>query len=693
MNDFLFELGIEEVPVSEIRSISEQLKNKFLTKLNKWGITGQTNEIAATNRRFMIHIARLPEKTPDKEKQILGPSKNIAYNEEGKPALPLKKFLESHGITESDLVDIQTKKGDYIGVNKKAAGKKTVDILKEIIPDTLRELSFKKKMVWNQTRIPFIRPIRNLLCLFNNQLIDCHFAGIQSSNLIQGHTLLSAETLEIHSFKDYFEKLNRNFVIVREEERREKILGEIKEMQDDLEVEIDVDAELLEYYIYNNEYPVVFTGEFDRKYLELPQEIISTFMIKEKKLQPVYDRRQRLINTFIGISNIPDENKHVARGNEKVIQATLEDARFFWEKDIRDDFMQLRENLRNVVFQRDLGDYFDKTERLVKLVDFLAGETGKAHLADSLVKAARICKNDLTTRMVREFPSLQGIMGGLYLREAGMPDDVWKSVYGHYRPKGFSDEKLDHLGACYLSLCDKIDNITAFMKKGIKTSGSADPYGIRRDANAIIKTIIDKKMDFNLDELIRFSVGTFFAGREKTDDSQDIVGLQKRIKEYFVIRIATVFKDHLDMKADLVSAVMNSDALNIHLMHSRARDVSDMRHTDYIQDLIILHKRLKNIIRDFRVYNLSEDLMAEQEEKILFEIFKESKAKIEESILNHEYMKACSTLLEMKPVIDSFFDNILVMAEDEAVKKNRIALLQRIDELLSKIADFSILQE
>ena len=693
MNDFLFELGIEEVPVSEIHSISEQLKEKFLSKLSKLGITAETSEVAATNRRFMIHISKLPEKAPDNEEQILGPSKKIAYDKKGKPAIPLKKFLESHQVKESDLIDIQTKKGEYIGLNRIQPGEKTVEILKEIIPAALRELTFSKKMVWNQTRIPFIRPIRNLLCLFNNQLIECQFAGIQSSNLIQGHSLLSTDPQVINSFKDYFEKLNKNFVIVREEERKEKIFSEIKEIEEDLEVTVEIDSELLGYYIYNNEYPVVFTGEFDRKYLELPQEIISTFMIKEKKLQPVYDNQKRLINTFIGISNIPDENKHVARGNEKVIKATLEDAKFFWEKDREDDFLLLREKLKDVVFQKDLGDYFDKTERIATLVEFLARITNKNHLADSLIEAARICKNDLITRMVREFPSLQGIMGGLYAKAAGVEDDIWKTIYGHYLPKGFSDEYLDHLGACFLSIADKIDNITAFMKKGIKTSGSTDPYGIRRDANAIIKTAIDKKMDFDLNELIRFSVETHCAHQIKKDSEKEIMELSKQIREYFQTRIAMVLKDYLHIKADLVNAVMNSHILNTHLIFTRARDVSNMRHTDSIQHLIILHKRLKNIIRDYPSYNLSEELITENEEKILFEIFKESKAQIEESIINHQYIKACSTLLEMKPVIDDFFDNILVMAKEEEIKKNRISLLQRIDELLSKVADFSILVE
>ncbi len=693
MADFLFELGIEEVPVSEIKSIAGQLKDKFISKLDTQKITFTSLESAATNRRFMVHISGLADKSQDHEAQILGPSLNIAYDKKGNPTIALKKFIESQGINKSNLIEIETKKGTYTGTQKKTKGKLTHDVLTEIIPKVLKELIFSKTMLWNKYRIPFIRPIKNILSLLNSQLIECRFAGVESSNFIHGHNLLSADLLEIHSVKDYIEKLNNNFVMVGDNERREKILNEIKDIEEELNARVEVDSESLDYYIYNNEYPVVFTGEFEKKYLSLPSEIISTFMRKEKKLQPIYDPTGNLMKIFLGVSNIPDENKNVVHGNEKVIQATLEDAKFFWENDKKDDFISLREKLKNVIFQKGLGSFFDKTERLKDLTGFLAQITRNTGLTDSLSQASLYCKNDLVTRMVREFPSLQGIMGGLYLKENQYDEDIWITIYSHYLPRGFSDEKLEHLGAGLLSLADKIDNITGLLHKGIKTSGSKDPYGIRRDANAIIKLMIDLKLDFDLNLLIQFAAENLFSHLKPEKIDEDAVTLTLKIKKLFNIRIENVFKDSLNLKPDLISAIMNEDTLFIHTMYQRVKAVLNMKETTSIEHLIVLHKRLKNIIKDFEPYPIAEEHLVEKEEKILFEIFSQSKTRVEELILDHQYIQAGSIILEMKPVIDDFFNHVMVKVKDEKLKKNRIALLQKIDELLSKIADFSSIVE
>jgi glycyl-tRNA synthetase beta chain len=444
---------------------------------------------------------------------------------------------------------------------------------------------------------------------------------------------------------------------------------------------------MLEDFLYNNEYPVVFCGSFAKKYLDLPSEIISTFMVKEKKLLPVYDKDKKLLNYFVGVSNIPDEGQNVVRGNERVIRATFEDAKFFWDNDRRDDFSALGEQLKNVMFHKDLGNYFEKTMRLLSLVNLLLKETNLEELSEPLGEAAIQCKNDLVTRMVREFPSLQGIMGGLYLKEKGEKEDTWKSVYGHYEPKGFHDVPLEHVGAGILSMADKIDNIAALISKGIKISSSKDPYGIRRDANAIIKIIIDFKLNFNLDEVIQV------AATEFADNVKTLNDTLEQVKELFMSRIENIFKDFLKIRYDVVNAVLNRDDPRVYNMYLRAMDVSKIVETDSIDDLTTLHKRLKNIIKDSEPFDISEDALVEKEEKILFEVYKESDTKIEKLSSNYEYLESCSIILEMKPLIDNFFDNVLVMAEDQKLRENRIALVQLLDKMLSKIADFSLIVE
>ena len=687
MSDFLLELGVEEVPVSEIKSIVNQLRQKFQYKLQEHLVEFGTIETAATNKRFMVYIARINKKANDKEEQVKGPARRIAYDENHQPTVALKKFMEFNQVDFADLSEMETPKGTYIVVNKKSEGPPTMEILKHMLPETLKELSFSKTMVWNESRVPFVRPIKTLLALLGNQVVPFEFAGIRSAKRTMGHLLLSDEPIEVKSFRDYCEFLDKNFVIVREEERQEKILNEIKETEEEYQAHVQLDKHMLDEYIYGNEYPVVFCGKFQKKYLQLPAEIISAFMVKEKKLLPVYDKNKNLLNIFVGVSNIPDESRNVVTGNERVIRATFEDAKFFWDNDRKDDFLALREQLKNVMFHKDLGNFYEKTERLSSFVDFLLRETHLEHLSQPLNQAALHCKNDLVTRMVREFPSLQGIMGGLYLQEKGEAEDTWKAVYSHYEPKGFQELVFDHPGAAILSIADKIDNITAFISKGIKISSSKDPYGIRRDANGIIKIIIDFKLDFNLEELTRLAAAAF------TDDEETRGDIVNKVNELFIPRLENVFKDFLKTRYDVVNAVLSSGALRVYRLYLKARDVSKIVETDSANNLTTLHKRLKNILKDTGDFTVSEAALVEKEEKILYDIFTESKEEIESLLSAHQYLQACAKFLEMKPVIDHFFDNVMVMAKEPELKENRIALVQEMDRLLSRIADFSLIVE
>jgi len=683
MGNFIFELGTEEVPVSEIINIKSQLKEKFIQKLNDNLIDFKEIELYATNRRFLVHITDLSDKAKDREERVSGPPKRVAYDENGEPTIALKKFLEFNNIELSDTIEFETKKGVYIGIEKKIKGKETKELLKKIVAEIINEIRFSKTMIWNLSGFDFIRPIRNLLILFNNDIIEINIAGVRSSNKTRGHLLMSDDVFEVNSFADYLEKMAKNFVIVNEAERRKIILEDIKDIEDEFEVKIGINEDMLNYYIYNNEYPVVFHGEFNEKYLDLPREIISAFMINEKKLIPVYDKDDNLLNMFVGVSNVPDEQRNVVNGNEKVIRAAFEDANFFWDNDKKDDFYSLRDDLKNVLFQRDLGTYFEKTERLEKLSEYFCEITKNPHIKDYIKKASTLCKNDLLTRMVREFPSLQGIMGGLYLKEIGEDKRVYDAVYYHYEPKGFTDDNLTSIEGGLLSIIDKIDNIVAFISKGVKISSSKDPYGIRRDANAIVKISIDFKLNYDLIDLIEFTANTF-----NSENAEDVIN---KTKLFFISRLENIFKDFLKFRYDIVNAVLIGDTLNIFKIFKRLNSLNEIVINENISDLISLHKRLKNIVKGVDSYNISENRFIEKEEKILFDIFKEIKPNVENEIIKMNYIKAISIIMEMKPVIDDFFDNVLVMVEDEEIKKNRIGLIQKVESLLSKIADFSLL--
>ncbi|TFG78063.1 MAG: glycine--tRNA ligase subunit beta, partial [Chrysiogenales bacterium] len=675
MADLLFELGVEEIPALAVSGIRDQLRDLFLSRLDQDQIAHGDIECVASNRRLMVHIAKIPEKTASKEETVLGPAKRIALDDRGLPTVALKKFCEFQKVKLTDVVEIETPKGKYLGITRAGGGSDVAALLTAGIPVILAGLTFAKTMVWNESRLPFIRPIKNILLLFNNKPLDCEFAGVKSTNKVFGHLLLSDSYFEVNSFKDYIQGLSKNFIILNEEERRSKILAEILDIEEELECKVKLDDEMLNYYLYSNEYPVVFSGSFNAKYLSLPAEIITTFMTHEKKLLPVTDHSGKLTNHFVGVANIPDENKKVSRGNEKVIQAAFEDAQFFWDIDRKEDYFALKQLLKNVMFQKELGTYFEKVERLAALVDLLVNETQNGALRTKLQKAAFNCKNDLLTKMVREFPSLQGIMGGLYLQAAGEDKVVWKAVYGHYKPRGLTDEKLEDLGAGIISIADRMDNIAGFVGKGIKISSSKDPYGIRRDANAVIKIIIDLELDLDLAPLIRLAALNF------AKNDADLERNFKTIRELLAARLENYLKDYLKYRYDVVNAVMGQDTMVIRDKFLKAQAIVKLIDSGMIEPLTALHRRLKNICSDSERCKFSEGLLKEKEEKILSDVFKESKSRIDDLIMNKNYLQASSEILEMKPIIDRFFEKILVMDKNMPLRRNRIALLQHIDEL------------
>lgn len=687
MADLLLELGVEEIPAPAVGAIRDQLRDLFLARLDQDGIGHGAVECAASNRRLMLHVAQIPEKTPSKEETVLGPAKRIALDERGLPTVALKKFCEFQKVKLADVVEIDTPKGKYLGITKVGGGGDAAELLAAAIPAVLGQLTFPKTMVWNESRVPFIRPLKSIVALFAGRTLDVEYAGVRAGNRSPGHLLLSDAFFEVNSVKDYFEGLGKNFILLHEEERKAKILAEIREIEEDLECRVPCPDDMLDYFVYSNEYPVVFSGRFDEKYLTLPAEIITVFMTQEKKLLPVYDAGGKLTPHFVGVANIPDENGKVSRGNEKVVQAAFEDAQFFWDQDRKEDFFALKNLLKNVLFHKELGTYHEKVERLAGLVDFVINETRQDALRSQLHKAAFHCKNDLLTKMVREFPALQGVMGGLYLQAAGEDPVVWKAIYGHYRPKGLSDEKLDDLGAGILSIADRMDNITGFIARGVKVSSSKDPYGIRRDANAIVKIIADFGLAMDLAPLIRLAALNF------ARNDADLQQIHKSVRELLAARLEAYLKDVARCRYDVVNAVMVQETVAVHDKVLKAQAVTRLVESGMAEPLAALHRRLKNILNNSERAPFSEVELKEKEERILSDVFKEAKPRIDGLILKRDYAQASSEILEMKPIIDAFFEKILVMDKNPILRKNRIALLQRLDELLSAVADFSLLVE
>ena len=685
MSTFLFELGVEEIPTADILPLQTQIKEGLSARLKDARIAHAPIESSATNRRIMCYISEIAMKTEEIREDLIGPAKRISFLENGEAAIPLQKFMEFNGVNLDELLEIDTAKGVYMGIRRMIPGEATSEILPGILTQLLGSLSFRKAMVWNSSRVPFIRPISHILAMLNRELLPMTFAGINSSLTTRGHRLLSDGMIIVESFEDYLEELNRNFVMLDAEDRRNKIALELRDFEEEFETAIPIPKDMMDHYVFQNEYPVLYSGRFHKKYLDLPQEIISAFMVSEKKLVPVFSPQGELKNAFIGVGNIPDEIGNVSSGTERVITATFEDAQFFWNSDRQADFTSLREKLNSLNFQENLGDYQKKSDRVAALAVQLAEMTAHSQLLDALQIAGQHCKNDLLSQMVREFPSLQGIMGGLYLRESGADEAVWKGVYGHYEPKGFLDSTGLSPVAVFLSLADKADNICGLIGKGVKVSSSKDPFGIRRDASAIIRLIYDHQLDFDLWAFMERGISQY--------DWPEKSKILEQIKNLFVSRLEQILKEQLNIRYDLANSLLSVLDPRLITLFIRAEQIGPLLNNQASMDLIILHKRLKNITHTVQGIDINPGLFKHPTEEMLYEVFTETAAPFEELIRANRYAEACSLMLEIKPIIDSYFDDILIMDPDLLVRENRLSQLVKLASRIDRVIDFSLIVE
>lgn len=683
MADLLFELGVEEMPVHCIGETLNRLKTRFRDKLQKNGVTFAHMDAAATNRRFMICLDQVQEPPRESHETIMGPARKVALDADGQPTAALAKFLELNQAAREELHEFETPKGVYFGLLRPLESSPFSEQLALLVREVLEELICPESMIWNDSRRPFLRPIRSLLLLLGTETVDLEFAGVRSANLVRGHMQLSEADFSVDSYLGYIEGLNRNFVILRESERREKIQAEIAEIEEDLELRVPLPAEVLHYHVYATEYPVAFCGIFPEEYLELPPEILTVFLLHDRKLLPTYDKQGRLTNQFVGVANIPDENRRVLRGYEAAVQAAFADAHFFWSVDRRIEFHSLRDTLRALPLEEGGGNWYEKSERLSALTDFLTTESKNMHLREPLQRAAFHCKNDLQTRLVKEFPQMQGLAGGLFLQAAGEPEAVWRSVYEHCRPFERSEEKCQELGSGLLAIADRVDDICAAVYGG----NAPGVDGLRRRALAVTRLIVDCRLHFDLNSLIRLAALGF---AKKPEELQNLVAT---VRNLFTGVIESVFKENPDWRYDVVNAVLSCKSDDVYALWLRVQTVVQITASECAPTLVRLHKRLKNMVREYPVLPLSEQSGGPQAVKILFDVFRETKGEITQLLLRRDYLNAAARWLEMAPLIERFIEEAPIAGVPEKVRHNSIALLQRCEELLSGIADFSLLNE
>ncbi len=683
-NDFLLEIGTEEIPAGFLKPGLDKFKNIFTEFLNNKKIVFNEIKTFGTPRRLIVYISNISEKQEDEIFTKTGPSKKAAFDENGNPTKAAIGFAKSQGVEPNDLETVETDKGEYVAIKKVIKGEDTFDILKENLPILIKKLVFPKNMRWGDETISFVRPIHWIVAIFNEKVIPFNYGKLKSSNISYGHRFLSSEPFEVKDFQSFKKTLKEKHVIIDIDERKEKLLTEVREIASHLSGKIEEDEDLIETVTNLVEYPFPVKGTIEDEFLKLPDEVIITPMKVHQKYFPVYNEQDKLLPYFITVSNTKAKDMDiVSKGNERVIKARLNDAKFFYDEDRKYNLEHFVERLRKVVFQKDLGTSYEKMERFRDIAIYLAENLSPEH-RELTERAAYLCKGDLETNMVYEFPELQGIMGKYYALHSGEKKEVAEAIYEHYLPKFAGDEIPESNIGSFISIADRIDTIVGFFGIGKTPTGTADPYALRRHAIAIINIILGKKYNFSLKELINRTKNLYI---EKFKIDEETV---EKIVDFFALRFQNIMNDKFPY--DVIESVLSLEFDNIYETYIKLEQMNKIKDDRDFQDIIVPFKRVANITKDWDKTVVNESLFVEPEEKDLYKTFTANKDNFIKYKKDGKYIEALKTFTNLKDDINKFFDNVLVMDKDEKIKINRLNLLKNIYNTFNTIADLTKIQ-
>ena len=675
----LLEIGTEEVPAHVMPGILAQLKENAEKAFSDLRIEYKSVRTVGTPRRTALLVEGLAERQADLSKENRGPAVNIAFDAEGNPSKAAQGFARGQGVDPKDLV---TKDG-YVYAMVHEVGGNTADLLGEALTGLINGLNFPNNMHWADLDYKFIRPLRWIVALYCSDVIDLEVANVKSGNVSRGHRFLSQGDFTISSADEYEKACEEQFVIVDQQKRCEMIRQQIAEVAAANGGKAEVNEELLEEVLYLVEYPTALCGKFDEKYLKLPAEAVITPMRDHQRYFPVLKDGQ-LLPLFITIRNGGKEHLEVVQhGNERVLRARLEDAQFFFDEDRKKSLEQHGDKLKTVVFQEGLGSIYDKAQRLVALSEYIADELKvSAEDKENAMRAAKLAKADLVTGMVCEFTELQGIMGREYAKLDGEKAAVAQAIDEHYMPRFAGDAQPASAVGRIVSLADKIDNLVATFSRGLIPTGSQDPFGLRRQALGVVNMLGEAKYHVSLSGLVAKAMELL-----KITDAKAQEKMQADVADFMKLRLKNVLSD-ADIRYDVVDAVF-ADIDDIYGVMLRAEAVNEAVKQD-------MDKTVQAFVRAGNIARKAEDsakidvsIFAEQVEKDLYAAYQTAQAEAEKAEAACDYAGAIAALAAMSPAIDAFFDGVMVMDKDAAVKANRVGLLKLVDAEIAKIADFS----
>lgn len=679
---FLLEIGTEDLPARFIPPAVQQLKENAERILTESHIKFSGIKTYGTPRRLTVITDGIYQMQEDRTKEVFGPSKKVAFDENGNPTKAAIGFARSQGIGVETLVVRSKDKGEYIVAVIEEKGVYVREILPELLKRLVLSIHLPKSMRWGDNNIRFVRPIRWLMALFDKEIINFEIDGIKSSNLTRGHRFLSPAAFQIKEIPSYRKLLSNNCVIIDSEERKRIIIKKMEHLLAAFGEKTVRDDELLETVVNLVEYPVPVLGTFSGEYLNLPKELLITVMKGHQKYFAVEDKDGRITNHFVVISNTSENNSDIVQvGAERVIRARFEDAKFYFDEDREKPLSERIEKLRKVTFQENLGNIYEKTERMVSIAEFLANRLLPS-AKDNLIRAVWLAKTDLITGVVREFPELQGIMGKYYAMHDGEEKQVADAIEEQYLP-AHSGGKLPQTDeGALLSMADKIDSIAAFFSIGLIPTGSEDPFALRRQALGIIAIMFDKGYDLSLKDLIDKALDVL-------SDVKDYEGTREKILLFFENRLDTVLSDQ-GYDADLVQSVLPL-TLYIELKEIKARldALRRVKEDKICNDFLAAIKRVNNILPKTAIPELKAEFLLEDAEKNLKERIDSVREEVRNMLKDGRYYDAIVLFSSLTEPVNAFFDNVLVMDKREEIKLNRLALLNEVWKTISSVADFS----
>lgn len=684
MAQYLLEIGVEELPAHSVEPALRQLKEAFEKSLQEENIGVEEIKAYATPRRLAILLRGLDEEQPDRENLVKGPSEAISFSE-GAPTKPLLGFMRSQGVEEGDL-EIQEVKGTrYVFARIFEKGTNTRDILKELVPGLIRSIHFPKNMRWGGKNIRFARPIRWIVSLYNNEVLPFDLEEIPVGHSTRGHRFLGSSDIEISSIDDYEKLLEENYVIVDQEKRQERILFEAKRRAKELGGEIADDPDLLEELTYIVEYPTAIVGEVKEEYLALPEDVITTPMREHLRYIPVR-KEKGLLPYFITIRNGTDAYQEVvAAGNEKVLGARLEDAKFFYKEDLQKTLEDRVDDLSGIVFQDQLGTILDKTKRLEELVVKIGEELDVAEeTTQAVVRAAHLAKADLTTHMVSEFPELQGRMGEVYAQENGELPIVAQAIREQYLPRFAGDVLPESTTGSILALAEKLDTIVGLFAVGLVPTGSQDPFGLRRFAIGMIHIIRANNWDLDMSKLIDHALYIYVSRQGLAFHYNEV---KEQILQFFEGRLRRILMDE-GVSYDLVDAVLAAGSSEILRVFRRAEASKTFFEGQDRRRFIEAFTRLHNLslkAEGAGAYDVS--LATDEQERALHAAYEGIREELDEALCRRENKRAFGQLETLQEPIHSFFDAVMILVEDPEIRENRLALLRGIDEDAQRLID------